>query len=108
MILTSLLKLYVTVAVDRRMSMSQENKTFARSFLQDGFDDGNLSVKAESMPQSHCQHRLLSAVPIVSLRVEGGYASRCLLCGVVGPVRGSGQTAREALVKRETCHEEKF
>jgi hypothetical protein len=45
-----------------------------------------------------CRHRLLSVVPIVSMRVEGGYAARCLLCGTTGPVRGNGEAARGVLL----------
>jgi hypothetical protein len=47
-----------------------------------------------------CGHRLLSVVPIVSMRVEGGYAGRCLLCGTTGPVRGNGEDARRVLLKQ--------
>lgn len=79
--------------------MSQENKSLALRFPKKGFDEGNLSVNEESIPQSQCRHWLLSVVPIVSVRVKGGYAGRCLLCGVVGPVRGSWQTARVALLE---------
>jgi len=50
-------------------------------------------------PQALCEHRLLSVVPIVSLRVEGGYAVRCLLCGTIGPVRSSEQDARGMLLE---------
>ncbi len=46
-----------------------------------------------------CGHRLLSVVPIASIRVEGGYADRCLLCGTTGPVRGDGGTVRRVLLK---------
>ena len=44
-----------------------------------------------------CKHRLLSVVSIVSIRVEGGYVGRCLLCGSTGPVRARGEAARGAL-----------
>jgi hypothetical protein len=47
-----------------------------------------------------CRHRLLSVVPIVSIRVEGGYAARCLLCGTTGPVRGNGEAARLVLLEQ--------
>jgi hypothetical protein len=46
-----------------------------------------------------CRHRLLSVVPIVSVRVEGGYAARCLLCGMSGPVRGNTEAARGVLLE---------
>ena len=46
-----------------------------------------------------CNHRLIGVVPIVSIRVEGGYAARCLLCGTTGSVRGDGGTARGVLLK---------
>jgi hypothetical protein len=45
-----------------------------------------------------CRHRLLGVVTIVSMRVEGGYAARCLLCGTTGPVRGNGEAARGVLL----------
>jgi hypothetical protein len=47
-----------------------------------------------------CGHRLLSVVPIVSIRVEGGYAGRCLLCGTTGPVRGNGEDARRVVLEQ--------
>jgi hypothetical protein len=53
-----------------------------------------------------CGHRLLSVVPIVSIRVEGGYAARCLLCGTTGPVRGNGASARDVLLKQMVRDEE--
>ena len=87
------------------MSVLQENKSPTHRLpKEEGFDEGNLGVKEESMPQNQCPHRLLSVVPIVSVVVEGGYAGRCLLCGVVGPVRGSGRTARVALLEQEIRH----
>jgi hypothetical protein len=49
------------------------------------------------VPQTACGHKLLSVVTIVSIRVEGGYAARCLLCGTTGPVRGSEEVARSYL-----------
>ena len=53
-----------------------------------------------------CGHRLLSVVPVVSIRVEGGYAARCLLCGTTGPVRGSGGAARLVLLEQMVRDEE--
>ena len=51
--------------------------------------------------EDRCGHRLLSVVPVVSMRVEGGcYAARCLLCGETGPVRGSGEAARGVLLEK--------
>ena len=47
-----------------------------------------------------CRHRLLSVVPVVSIRVEGGYTARCLLCGTTGPVRGNGEAARLMLLEK--------
>ena len=47
-----------------------------------------------------CEHRLLSVVPVVSMRVEGGYAGRCLLCGTTGPARGNGEDARRVLLEQ--------
>jgi hypothetical protein len=53
------------------------------------------------LQQTKCGHRLLSVVPIVSVRVEGGYAARCLLCGMTGPVRRSEQAARGVLSEEQ-------
>ena len=47
-----------------------------------------------------CEHKLLSVVPIVSIRAEGGYAARCLLCDTTRPVRGNGEAARDMLLKQ--------
>jgi len=47
-----------------------------------------------------CRHKLLSVVPVVSIRVEGGYVGRCLLCGTTGPVRGNGEDARRVLLEQ--------
>jgi hypothetical protein len=58
------------------------------------------------MPPDRCKHKLMSIVSIVPVRVEDGYAARCLLCGTVGPVRGNGQSARRALLERGTRNEE--
>jgi hypothetical protein len=49
------------------------------------------------MPRIWCEHRLLSVDPIVSVRVEGGYVGRCLLCGTTGPLRSSERAARGVL-----------
>jgi hypothetical protein len=53
-----------------------------------------------------CGHRLLSVVPVVSIRVEGGYVGRCLLCGTTGPVRGNGGAARLVLFEQMERDEE--
>ena len=56
-------------------------------------------LSPEHYYSDRCRHRLMSVVPIVSLRVEGGYSARCLLCGTTGPVRDDGETARGVLLK---------
>ena len=53
-----------------------------------------------------CGHGLLSVVPVVSMRVEGGYAGRCLLCGTTGPVRGNEEAARRVLLERMVLDEQ--
>jgi hypothetical protein len=58
------------------------------------------------VPRTACGHKLLSVVPIVSIRVEGGYAARCLLCGTTGPVRANGEAARDALLEQMVRDEE--
>jgi hypothetical protein len=45
-----------------------------------------------------CRHQLLSVVPVVSIRVEGGYRGRCLLCGTTGAIRGNAGAARRVLL----------
>ena len=51
------------------------------------------------IPPNRCKHRLVGIVPIVAVRVQDGYASRCLLCGGVGPVRENVERARLALLE---------
>ena len=54
----------------------------------------------EHSEEERCRHRLLSVVAVVSLRVEGGYVGRCLLCGTTGPERADGEAARGALLEQ--------
>ena len=44
-------------------------------------DNDEYRVSRPEHSDDRCGHRLLSVIPIVSMRVEGGYAGRCLLCG---------------------------
>jgi hypothetical protein len=53
-----------------------------------------------------CRHRLLSVVPVVSIRVEGGYKSRCLLCGTIGPTRSNSEAVRGVLLDQLVGAEE--
>lgn len=66
-------------------------------------DQYRVSVLEHSNDQ--CGHRLLSVVPIVSMRVEGGYAARCLLCGTTGGVRRDGEAARGVLLDQMVSEE---
>ena len=62
-----------------------------------------------SRPQhskDRCRHKLLSVVAVVSIRVEGGYVGRCLLCGTNGAVRGNGEAARLVLLEQMVPDEE--
>ena len=59
-------------------------------------DDASRQLRAKA--RDICGHRLLSVVPVVSVRVEGGYVGRCLMCGMTGPVRSSEQAARRDVV----------
>ncbi len=68
--------------------------------------DGYRVSRPEHSKDRCCGHRLLSVVPVVSIRVEGGYAARCLLCGTTGPVRGSGGAARLVLLEQMVRDEE--
>jgi hypothetical protein len=56
--------------------------------------------------EERCIHRLLSVVLVVSIRVEGGYVGRCLLCGTSGPVMGNGGAARLVLLEQMVHDEE--
>jgi hypothetical protein len=69
-------------------------------------DDEVYRVSRPEQSEDRCGHRLLSVVPIVSMRVEGGYAARCLLCGETGPVRGNGEAARGVLLEQMVSDEE--
>jgi hypothetical protein len=62
--------------------------------------ESGLAGISEHPKKRCCRHRLLNVVPIVSTRVEGGYAARCLLCGTTGPVRGNGEAARGVLLEQ--------
>jgi len=53
--------------------------------------------------KDRCRHRLLSVVPVVDIRVEDGYAARCLLCGSSGPVRRNRGAARMVLLEQMVC-----
>ena len=80
------------------------------SVLGAGRSEHNNDESCVSRPEHSddrcCGHRLLSVVPIVSMRVEGGYAGRCLLCGTTGPVRGDGEAARGVLLDRMVSDEQ--
>ncbi len=69
-------------------------------------DNDGSCVSRPEHSDDRCGHRLLSVVPIVSMRVEGGYAGRCLLCGTTGPVRGDGEAARGVLLDRMVSAEQ--
>jgi hypothetical protein len=69
-------------------------------------DDDESCVSRPEHSDDRCGHRLLSVVAIVSMRVEGGYAGRCLLCGTTGPVRGDGEAARGVLLDRMVSDEQ--
>jgi hypothetical protein len=69
-------------------------------------DDDEYRVSRPEHSDNRCGHRLLSVVAIVSMRVEGGYAGRCLLCGTTGPVRGDGEAARGVLLEQMVSDEQ--
>ena len=69
-------------------------------------DNDESCISSPEHSDDRCGHRLLSVVPIVSMRVEGGYAGRCLLCGTTGPVRGDGEAARGVLLDRMVSDEQ--
>jgi len=69
-------------------------------------DNDESCVSRPQHSDDRCGHRLLSVVPIVSMRVEGGYAGRCLLCGTTGPVRGDGEAARGVLLDQMVSDEQ--
>jgi hypothetical protein len=79
------------------------------SVLAAGRGEHNDEYHRVSRPEhsdDQCGHRLMSVVPIVSIRVEDGYVARCLLCGTTGPVRGDGETARGVLLEQLISDEE--
>jgi hypothetical protein len=49
-------------------------------------------------PSDRCKHALVGITPTVPVQVEGGYESRCLLCGAVGPVAGNVEDSRRMLL----------
>ena len=63
-------------------------------------EHGQYRVSRAGHPH-RCGHRLISVVPIVSMRVEDGYAGRCLLCGTIGPVRGNEEDAQRVLLEKQ-------
>ena len=69
-------------------------------------DNDESCVSRPEHSDNRCGHRLLSVVPVVSMRVEGGYAGRCLLCGTTGPVRGDGEAARGVLLEQMVSDEQ--
>jgi hypothetical protein len=68
-------------------------------------DDEYRVSRPKHLEDRCCRHRLLSVVPVVAIRVEGGYAARCLLCGTSGSVRGNGGVARLVLLEQMVCDE---
>ena len=62
--------------------------------------------RPEHLEDRGCGHKLLSVVPVVSIRVDDGYVARCLLCGTSGPVRGNGEAARGVLLEQLVSDEE--
>jgi hypothetical protein len=56
------------------------------------------------IPPSGCKHRIASIIPIVAVRVQDGYASRCLLCEAVGPVMRTGENSRHMLIDEREGH----
>jgi hypothetical protein len=77
----------------------------ARS-VQRGPVHAGIREHSEQHSERCCRHRLLGMVPIVSMRVEGGYAARCLLCGTSGPVRGNTVAARGELLEEKVRNAE--
>jgi hypothetical protein len=71
--------------------------------LRERHDEYRVSRPEHS--EERCRHRLLSVFAVVSIRVEGGYVGRCLLCGTTGPVRGNGGAAR-LVVLEQMVHDE--
>ena len=58
----------------------------------------NLSIKQGVVGRERKWPRECAHVsPILVERVERGYGARCLVCGMVGPLRDSTEEARNAL-----------
>ena len=69
--------------------------------------DGYRVSRPEHSEDRGCGHKLLSVVPVVSIRVDDGYyVARCLLCDTTGPVRGNGEAARGVLLEQVVSDEE--
>jgi hypothetical protein len=79
----------------KEMSVQREPVLAGARERYDGYQ-----VSRPKHSEDRCRHKLLSVVPVVSMRVEGGYAGRCLLCGKTGPVRGNGEDARRVLLEK--------
>jgi hypothetical protein len=69
-------------------------------------DDG-YRVHKRPGPLDRCEHRLMSVVPVVPVRVEGGgYVGRCLLCGTTGPVKDNAEDARRVVLAEQMAPNE--
>ncbi len=72
---------------------------------EDDEQQNRVSRQEEEHSEERCKYRLLSVIPVVSLRVEGGYVGRCLLCRTTGPIRADGEAARCALLEQIRSNE---
>jgi hypothetical protein len=75
------------------MAMSVQGRGRMLAGGRSEYDD-EYRVSRPEHSEDLCRHRLLSVVPIVSIRIEGGYAARCLLCDTTGPIRANAEAAR--------------
>jgi hypothetical protein len=82
------------------MARSVQRRELMLAGTKSEHDDEYRVSRPEHSEDRGCGHRLLSVVPVVSIRVEGGYAARCLLCGTTGPVRSNGGAARLVLLEQ--------
>jgi hypothetical protein len=49
--------------------------------------------RKQTPPEEGCHY----ATPLTIVPVEGGYRARCMVCGALGPLRGSAVAAMKAL-----------
>jgi hypothetical protein len=83
---------------------------YPRPWASSGMSEHDEHPHRASSPEhsGRCKHRLIDIEPIVSVRVEGGYKARCLLCGKLGSTRSNSEAARRVLLDQSVGSKEKI